>query len=115
MSVCFTSGFRASCSRHGSVSKCEHLLATRGKTLSEQFWYVKFPEHMVFMFSFGVYDYSSLPQSGACFGTKLKSMRCTPWHTANRGISVGGGGRSYSGFHRNLVSKVVSCCEEVYS
>ena len=38
---------------------CEHLLATRGKSLSEQFCYEKFPEHMVFMFSFGVYDYSS--------------------------------------------------------
>ena len=57
--VCFTSGFRVSCSRHGSVSMCEHLLATRGKCLSEQFCYVKFPEHMVFMFSFGVDDYSS--------------------------------------------------------
>ena len=38
-----------------SVSMCEHLFATRGKSLVEQFCYVKFPEHMVFMFSFGVY------------------------------------------------------------
>ena len=38
---------------------CEHLLATRGKSLSEQCCYEKFPEHMVFMFSFGVYDHSS--------------------------------------------------------
>ena len=38
---------------------CEHLLATRGKSLSEQFCHEKFPEHMVFMFSFGVYDHSS--------------------------------------------------------
>ena len=41
------------------VSMSKHLLATRGKSLSEQFCYVKFPEHMVFMFSLGVYDYSS--------------------------------------------------------
>ena len=33
----------------------------------------------------------------------------------NRGISVGGGGRSYSGVLRNLVSKVVSCCDKVCS
>ena len=38
---------------------CEHLLVTRGKSLSEQFCYEKFPEHIVFMFSFGVYDHSS--------------------------------------------------------
>ena len=38
---------------------CEHLLATRGKSLSEQFCFDKFPEYMVFMFSSGVYDHSS--------------------------------------------------------
>ena len=58
MSVWFTSGFRASCSRHGSVSMCELFLATRGKSLSEQFCFDKFPEHMVFMFSSGVYGNS---------------------------------------------------------
>ena len=53
--------FRVSCFMFPprSVSMCEHVLATRGKSLSEQFCCVKFPEHMVFMFSFGVDDYSS--------------------------------------------------------
>ena len=52
---------------------CEHLLATRGKSLSEQFCFDKFPEYMVFMFSSGVDDNSSHSAKRACFGTKLKS------------------------------------------
>ena len=38
---------------------CKHLLATRGKSLAEQFCCEKFAGRVVFMFSFGVYDYSS--------------------------------------------------------
>ena len=57
---------------------CEHLLATRGKCLAEQLCYEKFPEHMVFMFSFGVYDYSSLSAKRCLF---RKSMRRTPWQS----------------------------------
>ena len=84
-----------------SVSMCKHLLATRGKSLAEQFCFDKFPEHMVFMFSSRCCIIIRLiSQSVACFGAKLKPI------LANRGTAVGGGGRSYSGVHRNLVSKV---------
>ena len=45
-----------------------------------------------------------IPQSVACFGNRW-GVHCGS--LANRGISVGGVGRSYSGFHRKLISKVV--------
>ena len=38
---------------------CELFLATRGKSLSEQFCCEKFPEQMVFMFSSGVDQFVS--------------------------------------------------------
>ena len=112
---------------------CRRLVSTRGKSLAEQLccvlcvvclsWFFKcfvfvprvhrFPEHMVSMFSSGLDEAISFRKAALVTAWSLNQWGVHCGGRANPGISVGGVGRSYSDFHRNCVSKGVSCCDDV--
>ena len=85
-----------------SESMCRRLLATRGQFLAQQFGYVVFfcasleTFRMVWCLFRACTDFPNtwfpclclvwmiirfIPQSGACYGVKLESMRCTLWQS----------------------------------
>ena len=106
---------RASCSRHG-VCPCANMCWRREDSLwPNSFVLTNVQTTWCSCFLLVWMIIRHIPQSAFVSKRSLNRRGVHCGSQANRGISVGGGGRSYAGVHRNLVSKGVSCCDEVCS